>query len=458
MKPQTRRSFIKTGAAVAPFFVVPGHVVGQGPGKSPNGKLRMAAIGAGGKGASDIGPHQGKEDIVALCDVDLQGRAGGTVKKSPEAKLYTDYRKMFDEMGDQIDAVTVSTPDHTHFPAALMAIQHGKHVYVQKPLTHTVWEARQLLIAAREKGVVTNMGNQGHALNGCRELREMVLSGFLGTIDRVEVFTNRPVWPQWPKVKGRLPKQDIPEGLDWDAFLGTAPERDYNKGYQPFNWRGWWDYGCGALGDMACHIMDGPYYALGLTAPESVEAIEVDGGNDEVFPGGCVVEYKFPARGAHPGVSLKWYDGSRRPERPEKLDADRNWDKIKGGFILHGSENSVLCTDDYCRGPRVIPADKFKEFMADKPDAVIPRVPDQNPYYEWTRAIRGEGPVPGSNFEYSAPFTEVVNLGNVALKAGRKIRWDSGNMECIGDQEATKHVSKTYRKEWAPKLDGIQVG
>lgn len=456
MKQTSRRQFIKSSTAFAPFMIVPGYVVGQGDGESPNSKIRVAAIGAGGKGRSDIGPC-GNEDVVALCDIDFN-RAADSIKKFPKAKLFKDWRKMIADFGDNIDAVTVSTPDHMHYPASLAAINAGKHVYVQKPLTHTVWEARKLREAAAEAGVVTQMGNQGHAGDGCRRLKEWVQAGAIGSVKKVTVWTNRPVWPQNLERPGY--KDEIPEDVNWDGFLGVAKKRPFTskwregkyKGknvYHPFVWRGWYDFGCGALGDMACHIMDGAYYAMNLTAPDTVELLEVDGGTDETFPAGSVVRYTFPARGDMPAVELTWYEGTKRPPRPEGLDAERKM--AKGGFLLHGSENTIYNTDDYCRAPRMIPETAFKEFMEDgQPPKTIARVPDQNPHNEWIRAIKGEGPIPGSNFEYSGPFTEVVNLGVVAQRVGlgKKIVWDSHNMKAVGLPEADQFINKEYRKEY----------
>jgi len=402
----------------------------------PNRKLRIACVGCGGKGASDIAGVAG-EEIVALCDVDKM-RGMASFRKYPDVKLYKDFRQMLTEMNDKIDAVVVSTPDHMHFPVAYMAIQMGKHVYVQKPLSHTIWEARTLTEAARKFGVVTQMGNQGHAKEGTRLMKEWVQSGSIGPVREIHFWTNRPIWPQ-----GLTRPTEVmtpPSSLDWNRWLGVAPERPYNKCYLPFSWRGWWDFGCGALGDMACHIMDAGFWAVDLKYPISVEA-ESEGGTEESAPKSSVITYQFPARGNQPPVTVKWYDGGKLPPHPKELEADR---KISpgGGQILIGDNGAIMDTSSYCESPRLIPEARMREFK--RPEKTIPRVPDGDPYKEWIAGCKG-GPMPGSNFDHSGPLTEMVLLGNLAIRLKKKIEWDGPNMKPTNAPEAQRLIRKPYR-------------
>ena len=449
-----RRAFLtKAGAAAAslPMFRALGD---YGPGGVRKGrivggdeKVRVAAVGCGGKGESDIG-NVGDQNVVALCDVDFN-RALNSIKRFPNAKRFKDFRQMLLEMDKEIDAVTVSTPDHMHYPAARMAIEMGKHVYVQKPLTHTVAEARELMLLARKHEVVSQMGNQGHAGEGTRLMKEWVQAGAIGQVRQVYVWTNRPIWPQG----GKRPEgaKTPPETLDWNRWLGVAPERPYNDGYAPFAWRGWWDFGCGALGDMACHIMDAAYWALDLKYPDGFEAVQ-GGMTDEMAPNWSIVTYSFPARGSLPPVKLTWYEGKKDdgtpniPPRPDCLEAGR--EMPRGGQMLVGEKGVIWDTSDYCQSPRLIPETKMQEFTkAGLPPKTLPRAPENNPHKEWIAGIKGQLPykLPGSCFEHSCPLTETVLLGNLAIRTGRKIKWDPVKMECAGDPEATRLVRKMYR-------------
>lgn len=414
-------------------------------------KMNIASIGCGGKGASDIG-GVATENIIGLCDVD-DSKTEAMAKKFPNAKKYKDYRVMLKELGDQIDGVTVSTPDHTHFPAAALAIAMGKHVYVQKPLTHTIWEARELLRLSREHEVVTQMGNQGHAGEGIRLVKEWFDGGVLGDIKEVHVYTNRPIWPQG---MGGYPEgsDPVPSGVDWNLWQGVAPERPYKAGYMPFKWRGWWDYGCGAMGDMGCHTMDAACWTLGLTAPESIEA-ESGGNSEAACPRWATVILKFPARGKLPPCTLYWHEGTRDdkkqnlPERPKELEADR---KFQGsGQILYGSKATVFDAGDYCNSPRIIPEAKFTELKSNLPAKTLPRVIDANgkykgdPFQEWIRACKG-GAKAGSNFEYAVGLTELCLLGNLGIRMGKKLEWDSKAMKCTNNAEADRYINKKYRQ------------
>ncbi|HTO05096.1 MAG TPA: Gfo/Idh/MocA family oxidoreductase, partial [Opitutus sp.] len=411
-----RRDFIKFSATVAAMLGLSSCVnLQHGPRKpraiAPGAKIRIAQIGCGGKGYSDIMAHR-DEEVVALCDIDWEGApdpwsSDGDAKQPnvkklmaefPNAKRYTDFRKMLREMDDQIDAVCISTPDHMHFLPTYMAIMMGKHVYVQKPLTQTVGEARELLRIARLNGVVTQMGNQGHAGEGIRLVKEWYTAGVIGDVSEVNVWTNRPVWPQgmteWPKADA------VPAWLDFESFLGRASARPFSKEIHPFKWRGYQDYGCGALGDMACHLMDASYWVLELGAPSSVELKRIDGRSDIAFPNSAIVEYLFPARGNKPPVKVTWYEGGLKPDKPAGMEANR--ELARGGQLILGSKAVVYDGNDYCNSPRIVPEELHRKLAPSFPPKSIPRVPDANPHKEWTAAIRANDPTgAGSNFEYS---------------------------------------------------------
>ena len=451
-----RREFITFSAMAAAMLGFPGCAsLAKNPRKprpiAPGAKIRVAQVGCGGKGFSDIMAHK-DEEVVALCDIDWDTksqRITGNLKKLkeafPKAKVYSDFRKMLIEMDAQIDAVCVSTPDHMHFLPTYMAIMLGKHVYVQKPLTQTVGEARELLRLARLNGVCTQMGNQGHAGEGIRLVREWFNAGLLGEVREVKIWTNRPVWPQgmqeWPAAEA------VPEGMNFDAFLGRAPERTFSSKIHPFNWRGIQDYGCGALGDMACHIMDAAYWNLNLGAPTSVELKKIDQKSTVAFPKSAVVEYQFPARGKLPPVRLMWHEGGDRPDKPKELEATR--ELAKGGQLIIGSKGTVYDGNDYCNSPRFIPEEKHKELTPLFPPKTIPRVPENNPHKEWTAAIRANNPTgAGSNFEYSVPFTEMVCLGTMAILVGKKFTWDPVAMKTSLPEADALLYPKYYRKGW----------
>ena len=435
----SRRKFLGGAATtVVAFTIVPRHVLG-GPGQTPAcEKLNIAGIGVGGKGAGDIGGVS-SENIVALCDVD-EKQAAGTFEKYPKAKKYKDFRRMLDKMDKQIDAVVVATPDHIHAPAAMMAIKMGKHVYVEKPLTHSVYEARQLTEAARKYGVATQMGNQGHSSEDARLICEWIQDGAIGQVREVHAWTDRPIWPQGIDRPKDLPP--IPATLDWDLWLGPAPERPYNPAYLPFKWRGWWDFGAGALGDMGCHIIDPAFWALKLGYPTSVEAISTPV-NDETAPLASKVDYEFPARGDMPPVKLSWYDGKLRPTNPEELEVGRRMGSRNGGTLFVGDKGKLVC-GCYGKSPRLIPETMMKEYK--RPPKTIPRV--KGHHQDWIQACKG-GKAASSNFDYAGPLTETVLLGNVAIRAGRKILWDGENMKATNIPEANKYVRREYREGWS---------
>ena len=438
----SRRTFLGSSAAAAGLVVVPRHALGQ-PKAAPSDKLAVACIGCGGMGANDVGALSG-ENIVALCDVD-ERRAGDTFKKHPRARKFRDYRKMLDAMAGQIDAVTVSTPDHTHYPAVMAAVERGKHVFVQKPLAHTVWEARRLTEAARKAKVATQMGIQGHSFEGSRLLREWLADGAIGQVREVQCWTNKPVWPQGVGRPKETPP--VPAGLDWNLWVGTSPMRPYHPAYLPFAWRGWWDFGSCSLGDMGCHVLDHPYTALKLGHPSRVEAYPT-AVNDETGPLASVLYYHFPARGDLPPVRLTWFDGGTMPPRPRELEPWRRMGDNEGVLFL-GDKGTILC-GCYCRSPRLIPEARMKAYK--RPPKTLPR--SIGHYREWVAACKGGKPA-GANFEHSGPLAELVQLGNVAIRtSGRQkqngrnvvLEWDGPNMRCTNIPEANRFLRNELRK------------
>jgi len=417
--------------------VVPGKV-------SPNEKVNVAAIGAGGKGFSDIMNlyKTGRVNVVALCDPDWD-RAAECFYNLPDAKQFKDYRVMLEQM-PEIDGCNISTPDHSHAPAAYLAMNLGKHVYVQKPLTHTIAEARLLRDTARTTGVVTQMGNQGHCQNGVRDLCEMMWSGAIGQVAEAHIWTNRPVWPQG--IADPLPKQPVPETMDWDLWIGSAPMRDYNEGYAPFAWRGWWDFGCGAIGDMACHIMDPAFWALKLyEAPSfTVEAIYQEGMTAQTAPLKSTVKFTVPARADMVPVEIYWHDGGIKPEHPAGVPADQTLGDGDNGSIFLGADG-ILTTGEYGGDSRLLPDARMAEYTM--PEQTIPRIQDESPYHDWLNGIVN-GTTPASNFDYAAPLTEMANFGNVALLASKQLDWDSKAFKITNDDAANMLLTKEYRKGW----------
>ncbi|MBN2310456.1 MAG: Gfo/Idh/MocA family oxidoreductase [Candidatus Hydrogenedentes bacterium] len=427
----SRRWFIMSSAALAAGCASRrkrGRVI------SPNEKLNLAAIGAGGKGSSDIASAAEGNNVVALCDVDDE-RAKGTFEKFPDATRYKDFRVMLEKEYHNIDAVTISTPDHVHACAAMAAMELGKHVYVQKPLTHTIYEARKLTEAARRYKVATQMGNQGHASEGVKRVCEWVWANRIGPIRTVHIWTNRPVWPQAIPRPTETPP--VPDTLDWDLWLGPAPERPYNPAYAPFSWRGWWDFGCGALGDMGCHIMDAAFTSLKLGYPTAVSA-ESEGANEETGPTWSIIHYEFPARGEMPPVDVYWYDGGKLPARPEGVAEDEKLGDGANGTLFIGDDGLITC-GEYSGSPRLVPYEK--------PD--VPRSIPTSPghYAEWINACKGGEPA-GGNFDYAGPFTEMVLLGNLAIRTGERVEWDGPKMKCTNLAKANDLVHMDYRKGW----------
>jgi predicted dehydrogenase len=450
-------------ASTAAFHVVHSSVLGLNGATPPSERLNMASVGAGGQAGGDIRQFA-NENIVALCDVDWR-HAAGTFRRFPGAKQFKDFRVMLQEMDSQIDAVVVGTPDHIHAFASIMALKMGKHVYCEKPLTHSVWEARRVAEVAREAKVATQMGNQGQASNSTRRLCELVWHGAIGPVREVHVWTDRPSRglfdEYWPQGVGR-PQDNppVPEHLDWDLWLGPAPQRPYNPAYCPFRWRGWWDFGTGALGDIGCHSIDPIFRALKLGAPHSVQASSTRV-NPETFPLGSMVTYHFPARDAEiqannahiqgisgagagavemPPVKLVWYDGGLRPPRPRDLP--------NGQFM--GDNGRLLIGDHgFILGDAVFPESRAREISVPQ---TIPRVDDH--YQEWAVACKG-GPPAGSNFNWAGPLAEAVLLGNVALRVQLReeltqtaLEWDPQQLKITSLDDANQFLRREYRDGW----------
>jgi predicted dehydrogenase len=442
-----RRQFIQqTGLAGLGFWVAGG--LSRTFSRSPNEKLNIAGIGVGGKGSSDIDQAGQLGNVVALCDID-DNILGRKAEKFPNAKKYNDFRKMFDEMGKSIDAVTVSTPDHTHAVAAMMAIKLGKHVYCQKPLTHTVREARELRLAARQYKVCTQMGNQGSAENGLREAVEVVQAGAIGPVTEVHVWTNRPIWPQAPKLTKRPAPKPVPPHVHWDLWLGPAPERPYGDGYHPFAWRGFWDFGTGALGDMACHTANMAFRALKLGYPLSVSA-ENGEINPETYPGWATITFQFPARGEAPPVKFVWYEGHRDGKKnlppPELLHGET---PPGSGSLLVGAKGVLYSPNDYGARYLLLPKKAFAGFKPPQPTLPRNGRGDLGMKEEWVRAIMENKPeIAYSHFDFAGLLTETILLGNVAMRAGKKLEWDGENMKFPNAPDAEKFLHFEYRKGW----------
>ncbi len=472
--------------------------------KSPNEKLNIASIGAGGKARSDIDGCS-DENIVALCDVD-EKQAAEKFKEYDKLPKYKDYRKMLDKEGSGIDAVIVTIPDFMHAMAATACMERGKHVYVQKPLTRTVWEARKMLEAAEKYKVATQMGNQGYSNEGTRQVAEMIWAGEIGNVTEVHAWTDRPMWPQG--LTSIPPPDPVPATLDWDLWLGGAEQRPFTHGgygyptawgdfYQPFNWRGFYDFGCGALGDMACHILGAPNLALRLGAPTSVECIKKEGTSDFMFPKASTIRYDFPARGSMPPVKVFWYDGlTETPEIPgvpkgELLgDLPRipyrmrgrapgagsatasgarrrrpltgfvgdvfDWDRFqevannpnavvpKPDGSLFVGDKGMITTGTYGEDTRLIPVEKMKDYQF--PPQYLTRSPGH--YRDWIRAAKGGDPA-CSNFSVAVPFVQWMLLGVISLRAEGKLEWDAEKMQFSNNEEANKYLKPVFRKGWS---------
>jgi predicted dehydrogenase len=438
--PIDRRTFVgEVASTTAAFTIVPSHVLGRRR-VAPSDKLNVACIGVGGMGANDVRGMGANENIYALCDVDARN-AADSYNAFPKAKRYKDYREMFDKEARNIDAVTVSTPDHSHAMAAMTALKAGKHVYTQKPLTRTIWEARQLAAeAARRPKQATQMGNQGHANEGTRQIREWIEAGAIGTVHTVELWTNRPIWPQG--IVRPTEMHHVPSTLDWELWLGPAPSRPYHPSYAPFNWRGYWDWGTGALGDMACHIMDACFWTLQLRYPTRITA-ETSQLFPDTAPKASRITYEFPAVTGRGPVTVIWRDGNIAPPKPHDWTYDRPWPFDSSGQLWIGDKGTMVA-GTYGENPHLSDEKKHNELMARQPAIKYPRV--KNVYVEWTDAIRA-GTQPGSNFPgHAAPLTEMVLLGNLALKLGR-VDVNPAN-GAFGSTVPEDLIKPEYREGW----------
>jgi predicted dehydrogenase len=450
-----RRSFLKgAAAAAAGFTIVPRHVLGGQGQVAPSDRLNVAGIGVGGMGKNNLKRLADTENIVALCDVDFELSAP-VFAKYPDAKTYKDYRVMFEERKD-IDAVVIATPDHTHAVIAMEAMGRGKHIYLQKPLTHSVHEARLLTETARKQKVVTQMGNQGHSGEGVRLLCEWIWDGAIGQVREAHAWTNRPVWPSGIEVDRPSETPPVPPGLDWDLWLGPAQARPYHPAYHPAKWRAWWDFGTGSLGDMGCHIVDPLFWALKLKYPTSVEAsvsefwpafFEKAQAKNEMFPRSTIVRFRFPAREGMSEVDVTWWDGGLMPARPHDLEPGRRMGDLDGGILLIGDEGAILA-NCYGESPRLVPETSMKKYK--RPPKSLERIPEGSDGHEqdWIRACKGGRPA-SSNFDYSGPLSETVLMGNLAVRfPGRELLWNGEAMEVTNDQDANAYVKRQYREGW----------
>jgi predicted dehydrogenase len=461
----TRRGALKVGTAGALGYLFTGssHSVRRALGA--NERIRVAGIGIGGKGESDITQAAALMDVVAICDIDGE-RLDKRAAAWPHAKKFIDYRELFDKIAKEIDAVTVSTADHSHAPASVLAMRAGKHVYCQKPLTHTVQEARVLRELAAKQKVCTQMGNQGSALNGLRRAVELVHAGAVGAVREAHVWTNRPAhyWKQSPDITARPREAPVPKHVHWEQFIGPAPMRPYavafapRPAYHPHDWRGYWDFGTGALGDMACHTANMAFRALKLDAPVAVRA-EAGEINPETFPAWAHIQYMFPARGELPACTLHWYEGARDGKKvlpPDALLAKllKKGEKLAdSGSILVGDKGVLFSPNDYGAQFRLTPEQDFAGVQTAKPEKSPEGVDrDQDPHMkkEWADAIRANKPeLASSNFAYAGLLTEAMLLGNIAVRfAGKKLDWDAAQLAFTNSADATKLVSKEYRKGW----------
>jgi predicted dehydrogenase len=446
--PISRRQFVSSSTLGAfSFHFIPSRLMGR---DAPSNKLNLAAVGVGGMGAGNLSACE-NENIIALCDVD-NDYAAKTFQKYPKAKIYKDYRVMLDREKD-IEAVIVATPDHTHAVITMAAMQAGKHVYCQKPLTHTVYEARKITEAARRYKVQTQMGNQGHSYEHIRLLKEWLEDGVIGDVTEVYGWTDRPVggdpWSTFAVQAKPTDTPPVPPGLDWDLWLGPVPYRPYHPDYHPLKWRAWLDFGTGALGDMGCHILDPPFWALDLGAPESVEATSTHWEpevSSQTFPRAAIVRYRFPARGTKPPVALTWFDGRLMPPIPEELEEGRTLPS--SGAVIIGTRGKLLHGSPGAEGLRVIPESRMREYK--RPAKTIPRVSEGHEG-DWLRACKeGVGGRPASSdFEYGGALTEMVLLGMIAIRVkDQRLQWDGRNLRFTNNEKANELLHIPYREGW----------
>ena len=451
MKPSnhpSRRTFLKqSAAALGATFGAP--LILAKSVRGANDKLNIAWVGFGGMGWGDLNNCAGGNNIVALADCDPKTWERAK-QQFPEAKFYLDFRKMLTEMGDKIDAVGVGTPDHTHFAVAYMAISMGKHVFVEKPLVHTLWQARTLKELAAKKGVVTQMGNQGHAFEGARLIKEWYQAGLIGDVKEVYAWTNRPkegVGFNGSALTEFPPPQPPPPGMDWDLWLGPVTKNvGYSPTIHPTRWRPWWDFGCGGLGDIGCHTIDTPYWALDLGAPTSVDVELHDKVNPLYTPNGSIVTYNFAARGDKPPVQVKWYEGPSVPAAPEGFDLGAPGGE--GGLIMVGENGGIFHPGMRPDSPQLYPKAKWEDYKANPEKRVPKTLPRTNGIHrDWLDAIKNDKKS-CSDFSYSAPLTEAILLGTLAIRTGQTVKWNAEKLEIEGNAEAAKLIDVEARPGW----------
>jgi len=438
MSALNRREFLKSSlCTVSAFSIIPGHVLGRNGTQSANNKLNIAAVGLGGMGKHYL-KNVESENIVALCDVDDQYSAK-VYQTYSLANRYRDFRIMM-EKEKEIDALVIGTPDHTHAIIAQLALEMGKHIYCAKPLTRTIYETRKLTVEARKAKVATQVSMQSNASEDHRLLAEWIWNGAIGKVREVHIWSNRPIWPQGLERPSEIPS--VPPYLDWNLWIGPAPHRPYHPLYHPFKWRGWWDFGTGALGDMGCHAFDPVFRALKLGSPEQVSASSTKLYPDTA-PVASIIHYDFPERQELPPVKLTWYDGGLEPQRPEELEPGRKFGDRDGGILFKGNEGMILA-GGVGHSPRIIPEKKMREYEA--PVKTIPRSPGH--YKEWIEACKGGQPA-GCNFDYAGPLTEAVLLGNVAIRSAKRLTWDSKNLKISNDEQANQFINEPCHNGWS---------
>jgi len=452
----SRRSFLKGLTATTAAGIAMPNLLLRAQDTPAGKKLGIACIGVGGQGLSDMMDASWQNEIVAICDVDANNLAKAA-EKFPNAKQYRDFREML-EKEKGIEGVTISTPDHSHYPAAMHAISLGKHICVQKPLTNTLWEVRELHKAAQKKGIITQMGNQGHTYEENRRLKEWLDAGLLGKISEIHVWTNRPIWPQG-KAADAKPAQPHPATLDWQLWLAQSPDTEYRPGIHPFDWRGLFEYGAGALGDMGCHNLDPIVWSLGLGVPDRIQAT-ADGLTDIAWPRGAKVEYVWENVPGHGEIKLYWYEGKNTDGSDCLPPVPKDLNKPLGGagFYLVGEEG-ILCNEgSQAQKFTILPEARSKEFLANPPAKTLDRSPTPgNAQKEWSLAIKQGKPFPFmSQFDYAVPLTELCLLGALAIRTGTPIRWDSEKFLAVDNDAANKLIKRAqYRDGWDYSADKI---
>jgi len=447
---KSRRKFLKKSIVIPSIFIVPRHVLGGIGYTSPSDKLNIAGVGVRkwGMGSGNLSQCE-SENIVALCDVDYKSSVA-TFNKYPKAKVYKDFRIMLENQTD-IDAVVVATPDHNHAVITMMAMKMGKHVYCQKPLTHTVYEARAITEAARKYKVQTQMGNQGRSSDEIRKLKEWIDDGAIGPVRELYAWTDRPIggnaWDTFAVKAKSKEKPPIPDGLDWDLWLGPAKYRDYHPDYHPLTWRAWIDFGTGSMGDMGCHILDPAFYALELGAPSEIQATSthyIPEIESQTYPSASIVRMKFPKRGNHPELKLTWSDGRIQPPVPDEFSNGEQF--TLSGAMLIGDNGKITHNSHGASGVKIIPEEKMLEY--NQPKSYIPRV-NTSHEKDWIRACKDGNPA-SSSFDYGGPLTEMALLGMIAIRCkNEKLLWDSKNLRFTNNEKANSLLHKEYRKGWS---------